>query len=87
MYIMYTMMVLAHLFNLWHVHRKYVHVWVHNMLYSKVHVYHMHESVLLFYNQKENCNYYHNTFKLRTIRIYFREHNSQIFQNVELQVV
>ena len=56
MYIMYTMMVLAHLFNLWQVHRKYVHVWEHNMLYSKVHVYHMHESVLLFHNQEENCH-------------------------------
>ena len=59
---MYTMMVLAHLVNLWYVHRKYVHVWEHNMLYSKVHVLHMHESVLLFHNQEENCHDDHTKF-------------------------
>ena len=40
-----------------HVHRKYVHVWVYNMLYMKVHVYHMLESVLLFSDQTEKSFY------------------------------
>ena len=39
-----------------HVHPKDVHVWIHNMLFTKVHVYHIHESVLLFSDQNEKKN-------------------------------